>query len=97
MSNICQVEKYFKAAALVDLVLPRMLELNTIQADDAAGVMMSVLQVRELSCNVLSQGHFNVHMYQAFQEMGHHEANNIALTHTALFCYERLRPRLKKV
>jgi len=66
-----------KAAALVDLVLPRMLELNTIQADDAAGVMMSVLQ--------------------AFQEMGHHEANNIALTHTALFCYERLRPRFESV
>jgi len=66
-----------KAAALVDLVLPRMLELNTIQADDAAGLMMSVLQ--------------------AFQEMGHHEANNIALTHTALFCYERLRPRFESV
>ena len=29
----------------MDLVLPRMLELNTIQADDAAGLMMSVLQV----------------------------------------------------
>ena len=52
MSNICLVEKCFKAAALVDLVLPRMLELNTIQADDAAGVMMSVLQVRELPCKL---------------------------------------------
>ena len=29
--------------------------------------------------------------------MGHHEANNIALTHTAIFCYERLRPRLKQL
>ena len=29
----------------MDLVLPRMLELNTLQADDAAGLMMSVLQV----------------------------------------------------
>ena len=63
MSNNCQVEKYFKAAALVDLVLPRMLELNTIQADDAAGVMMSVLQVREMSCNVLPQGQTLQYMY----------------------------------
>ena len=30
---------------------------------------------------------------QAFQEMGHHEANNIALTHLGLSCYELLRPR----
>ena len=29
---------------------------------------------------------------QALQEMGHIESNNIALTHTALACYERLRP-----
>ena len=27
--------------------------------------------------------------------MGHHEANNIALTHLALFCYEKLRCRYK--
>jgi len=30
---------------------------------------------------------------KAFQDMGHHEANNIALTHLALACYESLRPR----
>eukprot|EP00092_Neocalanus_flemingeri_P018049 GFUD01019534.1.p1 GENE.GFUD01019534.1~~GFUD01019534.1.p1 ORF type:complete len:1164 (-),score=281.09 GFUD01019534.1:284-3775(-) len=30
---------------------------------------------------------------KAFQDMGHHEANNIALTHLALTCYESLRPR----
>ena len=30
---------------------------------------------------------------RAFQDMGHYEANNIALTHLGLSCYELLRPR----
>ena len=30
---------------------------------------------------------------KSFQEMGHHEANNIALTHLGLSCYELLRPQ----
>ena len=34
---------------------------------------------------------------KAFQDMGHHEANNIALTHLALACYESLRPRFAGV
>ena len=38
----------------MDLVLPRMLELNTIQADDAAGLMMSVLQVESPIFNEVS-------------------------------------------
>ena len=35
----------------------------------------------------------NVQILTAFQEMGMHEANNIALTHLALLCYETLRPK----
>ena len=35
-------------------MLPRMLELNTIQADDAAGLMMSVLQVESPIFNEVS-------------------------------------------
>merc|ERR1712071_421107 len=34
---------------------------------------------------------------QAFQEMGQHEANNIALTHLSLSCYEKLRCRFESV
>jgi len=30
---------------------------------------------------------------KAFQDMGHHEPNNIALTHLALMCYENMRPK----
>ena len=73
-----------------------MLELNTIQADDAAGLMMSVLQVLnglKYTKKKNKEETLKCFSVQAFQEMGHHEANNIALTHTALFCYERLRPR----
>jgi len=33
-----------------------------------------------------------VEILSAFQEMGMHEANNIALTHLALLCYEAFRP-----
>lgn len=66
-----------KAAGLVELVLPKLLELGTVKAEDANGLMVKVLQ--------------------AFQEMGHHEANNIALTHLALLCYEKLRCRFESV
>jgi len=34
---------------------------------------------------------------KAFQDMGHHEPNNIALTHLALSSYESLRPRFAGV
>ena len=34
---------------------------------------------------------------KAFQDMGHFEANNIALTHLGLSCYELLRPRYSGV
>ena len=30
---------------------------------------------------------------KAFQDMGHYELNNIALTHLGLSCYELMRPR----
>ena len=35
---------------------------------------------------------FCFQILSAFQEMGMHEANNIALTHLALLCYEAFRP-----
>ena len=38
-----------------------------------------------------------VSVLSAFQEMGMHEANNIALTHLALVCYEALRPKFQNV
>ena len=34
---------------------------------------------------------------KAFQDMGQFEANNIALTHLGLACYELLRPRYSGV
>jgi len=61
-----------KACGLVDLVLPRLVEVGGLQGGDAARTIVALLQ--------------------ALQEMGHIESNNIALTHTALACYERLRP-----
>jgi len=38
-----------------------------------------------------------VTVLKAFQDMGHHEANNIALTHLGLACYESLRPRYESI
>ena len=62
-----------KACALLELMLPRLVEQGSLGQEDANSLMMSVLK--------------------AFQDMGHHEANNIALTHLGLSCYELLRPR----
>ena len=62
-----------KAAALVEIILPRLLQQGSLNPDDANSLMMTVLK--------------------SFQEMGHHEANNIALTHLGLSCYELLRPQ----
>jgi len=61
-----------KACNLVEIILPRLNEQGSLNAEDASSIMITVLK--------------------AFQEMGHHEANNIALTHLALSCYETLRP-----
>ena len=37
-----------QAASLVELVLPRLVEQGTVQGEDAAGLMVSVLQVHKL-------------------------------------------------
>jgi len=66
-----------RAAALVELVIPKMLEAGALGPDDASNVMVAVLT--------------------AFQEMGMHENNNIALTHLALACYENLRPKFPNI
>jgi len=66
-----------RAAALVELVVPKMILAGALGADDAANVMICVLS--------------------AFQEMGMHENNNIALTHLALACYENLRPNFPNI
>ena len=52
-------------------------------------------------CRLLQQGSLSpedanslmMTVLKSFQEMGHHEANNIALTHLGLSCYELLRPK----
>ena len=62
-----------KACALVELILPRLVDQTNLSPEDASSLMMTVLK--------------------SFQEMGHHEANNIALTHLGLSCYELLRPK----
>ena len=66
-----------KSCALLELMLPRLVDQGSLGPDDANNLMMSVLK--------------------AFQDMGHHEANNIALTHLGLSCYELLRPRFPGV
>ena len=62
-----------KACALVELILPRLVDQSSLSQEDASSLMMTVLK--------------------SFQDMGHHEANNIALTHLGLSCYELLRPK----
>ena len=62
-----------KACALVELILPRLVDQSSLSQEDASSLMMTVLK--------------------SFQDMGHHEANNIALTHLGLNCYELLRPK----
>jgi len=66
-----------KAASLVELMLPKLCQLNAFGPDEATSIMVEILS--------------------AFQEMGMHEANNIALTHLALLSYETLRPAFPNI
>merc|ERR1719427_545766 len=66
-----------KAASLVELMLPKLCQINAFGPDEASSIMVEILS--------------------AFQEMGMHEANNIALTHLALLSYETLRPTFPNI
>jgi len=66
-----------RAAALVELIIPKLCETKAFGPEAAASIMVEILS--------------------AFQEMGMHEANNIALTHLALLAYETLRPQYPNV
>ena len=58
--------------------------------------LLEVILPRLVDQGSLSQEDANslmMSVLKAFQDMGHFEANNIALTHLGLSCYELLRPR----
>ena len=56
--------------------------------------MSTYLQLHIILISILNSSIFKnfFQILSAFQEMGMHEANNIALTHLALLSYETLRP-----